>query len=324
MNHRAGATRSFIACILVPLGTFAARPGRTIAVSGDVSGAWTSDLSPVVVTGDCRIASGASLLIGPGVRVLLSPGTSLEVDGDLRALGTPDQPIALVAAAPLVGPWRAVAVSATGAAFLENCVLRGGGMAQPTELMGTLTVEGGSLTLRDCEISASDSNGVYLRTGRLSVEATRFSDNGGARPTDAGLHIASGSVVISGNPAMTSIEGSPFGVYNEDLVPVTAGGVWWGSATGPQHATNILGLGVSVSDDVLYAGFATQSPNPATGDVNMDGMRDLQDVAALARIAAGITAATPTQIRLGDLYPDGSLDLSDALALSHAVLMQGP
>lgn len=324
MNFRAHAIHSFIAFMLLVAVVWTGSPCHAIVVSGDVSGTWTLDLSPVVVTEDCRIPAGETLMVAPGVRILMAPGSSVLVEGELQTLGTPQQPVSFLPAAPLVGPWKAIAISQTGLAVLNHCVVRGGGAAQPTELMGALTVQGGTLTVRHCSISASDSNGIYIRAGTLTVESVHFDDNGGARPTDAGIHIASGVVTFASGTEVTSINGSPFGVYNEDLVPVYANGVWWGSATGPQHASNILGLGVSVSDDVRYDGYATASPDPVPGDVNMDGELDLRDVAALVRIVAGFETAARPQIHAGDLNIDGSLDITDAVALAVAVLSERP
>jgi hypothetical protein len=285
---------------------------------------WASNASPVVATADCRVPPGQTLVITEGVRVLMAPGASLIVEGSLVVLGLPAQPAVLTAAAPLVGPWKSLVVLNGGDARLSGAVISGGGAAGLTEINGAIHVQGGYLTLTNCEVSGSASNGIYAGGGSLDVESSRFRSNGGTRPTDAALHIAAGEVILGTGDAFNTIENSPFGVYNETLLPVDARGAWWGSATGPQHASNLPGLGVSVSDDVLYDGFITQSPVLLPGDVNRDGRRDLQDVAALARIAGGMDAATPTQMQLGDLVADTRLDLQDAIALTRVVLTDGP
>jgi hypothetical protein len=310
--------------MLIIVAALAGSPALAIEASGDVSGAWTSDLSPVIVTADCRVAPNTSLTVGPGVRILLAPNASLVVEGALFAFGSPEDPCTIGAAAPLLGPWRSIVVSPSGSAYFDNCTVWGGGAADPTELSGTFCIQGGLLGLRDCAVSDSESNGVYVTGGGLHVESSRFARNGGDRPTDAALHIVNGSVTLGDGDTANSIEDSPFGVYNENLIPVDARRIWWGSATGPQHANNLPGQGVPVSDDVLFDDFVTISPNREAGDVNLDGRRDLQDVAALARITAGMDECTPAQMEVGDIVPDRMLDLQDALALAQAILTDGP
>ena len=297
---------------------------RAVEFRGDVSGEWSAALNPVVLSADCRVPAGTMLQVGPGTRVLLAPGASLVVEGTLTATGSESQPVSFLAAAPLTGPWRCIEVTPTGSASLTHCDVRGGGAALATELSGALCVRGGRLTLIDSSLSGSQSNGIYAASGAVRIAGCRFLNNGGERPTDAALHIVSSQVLLGASSAATSVEGSPFGIYNENLAPVDAAGLWWGSATGPQHASNLAGQGVSVSDDVLYSDFQNHSPVLVLGDVDADGLRDMRDVAALTRLAAGMTAASPEQIFTGDLVTDGALDLRDAVALARIVLAPGP
>jgi hypothetical protein len=324
MDLRAGAICPRFASTLLIAAALSGSRALAIEASGDVSGAWTADLSPIIVTADCRVAANTSLTVGPGVRILLAPNASLVVQGTLFAFGSPEEPCTIGAAAPLLGPWRSIVVPPSGAAYFDHCAVWGGGAADPTELSGEFSVQGGLLGLRNCAVSDSASNGVYVRGGGLHVAGSRFARNGGDRPTDAALHIVYGSVTLGDGGSANCIEESPFGVYNENLVPVDARGIWWGSATGPQHADNLPGQGVPVSDDVLFGDFATVSPIAVSGDVNLDGQRDLQDVAALARLTAGIDESTPAQLATGDIVADGALDLQDAVALAQAILTVEP
>ena len=324
MALRVGAIHLRIIFRLVVLVALAGAPALASSVSGDVSGAWTADQSPIVVAGDCRVPAGGALQIHPGVRVLLAPGASFVVEGLLQATGSEMAPVVITSAAPLLGPWRSIVIAPLGDARLQRCKILGGGDASATEMTGAMRIEGGSVTLNACEVSGSASNGIYIRSGALLVNRTRFNSNGGARPTDAALHVVSGLVTLGKGDDGNSIENSPFGVYNENLLPVDAGGAWWGSATGPQHASNLPGHGVSISDDVLFGGFMMQSPIPILGDVNRDGERDIADVAALARIIGGIDESFEGHLAVADIVQDGQLDLLDTAALLHIVLTEGP
>ena len=66
-------------------------------------------------------------------------------------------------------------------------------------------------------------------------------------------------VLLENQAALTTIErnrfdGTGIGVQNNETgVPVAATCNWWGSGTGPSHATNPGGTGDAVSDDVVFS-----------------------------------------------------------------------
>jgi len=284
-----------------------AETGLAISVSGNVSGTWKPSDNPFVTMADCHVPAGATLTILPGVRFLLSPGTSMVVDGTLAVAGTATSPVLIGPADAASRPWRNILVTGGGHASFANCAVRGGGAAAPLEVTGMMLAQGPAadslqISLTACEVSGSASSGVLV--------------NGGSQPIDAAIHVVSGSVSLGTGSDANSILDGVFAVYNEDVVPVNASGQWWGSSSGPQSPENIPGTGASVSDDVVFDSWVAVAPNPAPGDVDRDGAITISDVAALLRIAGGMSASNATTASLGDVVKDGKLNILDAVRLA--------
>jgi len=95
--------------------------------SGDVSGTWTAADSPVMITGDVTVPSGASLTVSPGVAVLFTGPYTLTVNGTLIAAGTGSQPIFFTnATATDESRWHGIRFeNAEDASILDYCVVAG-------------------------------------------------------------------------------------------------------------------------------------------------------------------------------------------------------
>ena len=65
-------------------------------LSGSISGVITADYSPYEISGDITIEEGESLVIEPGVTLLFNQGTKFLINGNLSAVGTPDQLIQFI------------------------------------------------------------------------------------------------------------------------------------------------------------------------------------------------------------------------------------
>ncbi len=66
-------------------------------------------------------------------------------------------------------------------------------------------------------------------------------------------------VDISGN----SIHGNTMGAKVDSAPDLDFSGNWWGSASGPTHASNPGGTGDAISDNIIYSNFLTEDPfNP--------------------------------------------------------------
>lgn len=288
-------------------------------VSGDVQGFWTSSDSPIDVVSDIVIPSGRTLTVGNGVVIRLSRHATITVSGRLVVYGKPTTPVH-IENAPDSAHWKTILVTDSGQAELYSCIIRGGGAVAYNENSGMFHLTGGRLVMDGCVISDSLSSGVHVTGGSLYAYSSRFSDNGGSQPIDAAIHVVKGNVVLGSGARRNSITNGVFGIYNENLTPIDAGGTWWGDPTGPQHATNIGGCGVSVSDDVLFAGFADSAPRLVRGDVNGDGLLDFRDSEMATAIAGGLTTPQEQALEAGDMNGDGLIDLLDVLSLNRAVI----
>lgn len=303
------ATLVFVAC----------SPALGRNVSGDVQGFWTSSDSPINVVSDIVIPSGKTLTVRNGVEIRLSRNAMITVSGRLVVYGKPSDPVH-IDKIPESAPWKTILVTDSGQAELYSCVVRGGGAVAYNENSGMLRLSGGRLVLDGCLITDSLSSGVHVTGGSLYAYSSRFSNNGGSQPIDAAIHVVKGSVVLGSGTRRNSITNGVFGIYNENLTPIDAAGTWWGDPTGPQHATNIGGSGVSVSDDVLFTGFADSASRLVRGDVNGDGLLDYRDSEMATAIAGGTASAEGQALEAGDMNGDGLIDLLDVLSLNRTVI----
>jgi len=69
-------------------------------VSGNVSGTWTTNGSPYILSADCTVVSNQTLTIQPGVEVIIGPDVNVFVFGGMTAVGTAEQPLTIRGANP--------------------------------------------------------------------------------------------------------------------------------------------------------------------------------------------------------------------------------
>jgi hypothetical protein len=86
---------------------------------------------------------------------------------------------------------------------------------------------------------------------------------------------------------------------------------YWGSNTGPTHASNPGGTGDKVSDYVDYSGFVTII-NPLMGDVSMNGFVQAYDASLVLQHVVGSTVLLPKQLKVADVSGDASVSAYDA------------
>ena len=133
---------------------------------------------------------------------------------------------------------------------------------------------GSSATVTEFE-ARTNAAGIGIDTDEtVTITNSVFSGN-----TDEGVGVtASGGdhVTISGS----EFAGNTFGVRVYDGWPstyvgtttfVSAEGNWWGSATGPPHASNAAGTGDAVTDGVDFGSFCTQADCGTPSDDDNDG-----------------------------------------------------
>ena len=120
--------------------------------------------------------------------------------------------------------------------------------------------------------------------------------------------------------------------YSYDVAVQNPGGAfiidaennWWGSNTGPTHASNPGGTGQSVSNDVDYDPFLTNGTmNPIAGDVSLNGKIQAFDASMILKHVvnpAGPDALNDIQQRVADVSNNGLIQAYDAsLVLQYVV-----
>jgi hypothetical protein len=87
----------------------------TTFVSGNVSGTWVKSGSPYAATGNCTVPSGQTLVIQPGVTVIIGQNLRMYVLGQILAIGSPSERIIIRGATPSLY-WDTIAIQNGGGA----------------------------------------------------------------------------------------------------------------------------------------------------------------------------------------------------------------
>lgn len=212
--------RLAIICLLVCAGLFAlflpgwAQATGSVASSCQVFGTITGDITwtpadcdPYVVTGNMKIATGATLTLEPGTTVAFTEATLLEVDGALVARGEAAQPITFTAAgsSPTGGHWARIQFndSSTDATYDGSGNYSGGSVIQHA----IVEYAGGSDISNNAAlrlVSASplidhviirNNDGWAISGGGDNLHIT----NSAVMDNEKGLYLSSDDIVVSGN-----------------------------------------------------------------------------------------------------------------------------
>ncbi len=163
-----------------------ASAGGPTYVSGDVTGTWTAEGNPYIVTATAVVPESSTLSIGPGVVVRFDAGTGLLVRGSIVVEGSGAAPVEFTSngsAAPNF--WEGIGVS--GLAVLR--------FASISYAATALRVEGGAADLEGVAASHSRS-GLFANGSTVSVAHSSFSMNEavGVRAVDSMLTFASTAI----------------------------------------------------------------------------------------------------------------------------------
>lgn len=153
---------------------------------------WTLDQSPITLRRDTLVASGAGLIIEPGVEVRIPPGVALYVDGRLYALGQAERPVRFTGAG--LPRWEGIFGRPGSDIVLEHVEVRGGGAG------GTvLASDRGGLTIRSSRIV---DNGGHVRVTGRGFELRDSEMSGNDLPYGAAVEIVyerGGTATLIGN-----------------------------------------------------------------------------------------------------------------------------
>ncbi|MDO8482023.1 MAG: hypothetical protein Q7S75_02995 [bacterium] len=265
-------------------------------VSDDISEntVWTASQSPYVVQvpnalfHTFTVNPGVKLTIEPGVVVKFDGYNGMTINGTLRALGTIDQPIYFTSLAddavggdtdgaavdPATGQWTHLEFANGSTGDFDHAVVRYGGQIIFFAVNTGVANNGGTVTIDHSHLSYNGFDGLAQFAGTTHVSNSEFDHHnigirsgypgGGSLNIDASdihdndtgiLSSTAGSVAIHDS----QIHGNGIGVDNQagESTIIDAASNWWGSATGPAHASNPEGTGDTVSDFVTFTPFLT-------------------------------------------------------------------
>jgi hypothetical protein len=200
--------------------------------NGDV--VWTKTDLPYFIEGNAGIDRDGTMIIEPGVQVLMGEETTFNVYGKLYAVGTVEEPILFTGTTEQPGWWDSLWVHGEGLLELRHCNVGYGG----SSMGGMIEIASNSAFVNNCQIHHSAGAGINLFTNVTPIISRNMIENNAA-----GLTNNNGTA----NP-----------------LTVDARLNWWGAASGPAHGSNPGGTGNSVSDLVLYAPWLTD-PSQVNG-----------------------------------------------------------
>ncbi len=133
--------------------------GLTVINGGEVSGQWTFQDHPFLISAPINVPANGTLIIDPGVEILFNAGTQLDVYGSLIADGTEEDSITFRANSGSVGDWRWLKVEGarSSGSRLTYCIIR------HTEY--GLHVDGSQPTVSNSRISEHSRSCILIEGG---------------------------------------------------------------------------------------------------------------------------------------------------------------
>jgi hypothetical protein len=200
---------------------------------------WLNEGVPyVITTADITLQNGSILTLEPGVQMRFSTGIGLNVGlgastGGLFAVGTVAEPIVFTSnqASPAPGDWK-------GLNFTNSTI-------DASTQLGYVIVEYGG--------AGTNNSNIRIDNANFPIQHSTIRNSSGY-----GIRLSSSNPSVNFN----SITGNPlFGLSNAtSTITINAENNWWGSSTGPTHASNPGGTGDAVSDFVDFTPWLTSPP----------------------------------------------------------------
>ena len=186
---------------------------------------WTNPGIPYVINYLPANQPGDELTIDPGSELQFMPNSGLDIGGQLKAIGLPDQPITFTAQTQTPGGWRGIVVDGgteTAAAQLDYATIEYGG----SDIGGAnIVVNHGQIIAHHTIVRYSAKDGVQFNVS------------------------AGGSILNSQIVSNSQIVTTTYGIYNNDPArAVLATNDWWGDPNGPK--SDVIGCSTGQGDKV--------------------------------------------------------------------------
>ncbi|MCK9351166.1 MAG: hypothetical protein M0P76_00100 [Candidatus Pacebacteria bacterium] len=259
---------------------------RGFNIEGTLSTNQTLAKDVPYIVSTITIPAGKMLTVLPGAVIKMKTAYGrITVDGEIQVLGTKDDPIYFTSikddevygdtngdgnvSFPQPGNWSAVVVHPGGAANFDHAIIKYGGYYYYGDSI--LYNDGGTLSVKNSQISFSPSYGIYHRSGSTTVNYSTIRNNG-------------------------------FGVFNAGSESIDATNNFWGTAAGPNHNGLPIEaiLNDKVSDQVNYAPWLDYDPMvtlPTSitltngGETENDDLQDGKGVADKTQFTFSVVAS---------------------------------
>jgi hypothetical protein len=152
-------------------------------ISGSVSGTWDSTGNPYYITGQCTIATGNTLTIGPGVQIYFQVDSSFIVQGTLNVNGTSADSVLFTVDSESTSEFAGIRFSATSSGLISYAKIEYGKAngTLPNDSGGAIYFGGSSIIISHCDISNCSANslggGIAIASSSATVENCRIHNN---------------------------------------------------------------------------------------------------------------------------------------------------
>jgi len=196
-------------------------------VSGFISANTTWDLngSPYIVIGNALLSHGYTLTINPGVVVKFNDSCALQIDGEMDAIGTPQNHITFTSNQinPHAGDWAKIHFSDTCVSavfdslgnYVSGCIMKycdvmyGGGIG-----FGEIHIESSSPYISHCNISNSSAAGIYCDGSSYLLDSSNVNHCAGYGLYFLNQSLNSTVLNIIGDTIENNTGGINFATYN--------------------------------------------------------------------------------------------------------------
>ncbi len=247
-----------------------------VTLSGTLAGDMILNAGIYYVSNDLQVPEGTLLKFGPGSIIKFAQGRSLNVYGDLVAIGQEGNPVVFTSyrddsyggdtnddgpSTGSPGDWYRIYFNGSTLSRLEHVVVKYGGSSGN----GTIYIYDSNVPVVSCEISESGSHGIYTNYSSSEIKGNTISSNNGR-----GIYHRYGSPTDQNN-TITSNEG---GIYVYGSTPTIDGntitgnsnyGIYFSYATDTPGITNNTITGNQISVRIPASAFPddtnTLTPN---------------------------------------------------------------
>jgi parallel beta-helix repeat protein/predicted outer membrane repeat protein len=208
----------------------------------------TQPNSPYYMTGGVNVLANGSLMVEPGVEILITGPYHIYAEGTLSACGTETDSIYLVPEIPNI-EWYGIDIEeGPGVKELSYCVIEGTiGDPMYNENGAAITVLNEEVTLSHCRFSGNSAQmgaGIYMDNGILRMDSCLLSENSASSLDSSSILCALNSTV--------ELEGNQFTGNSASNGIVFLGETETNTLNGHVISNN-NGIGISITGSSIYS-----------------------------------------------------------------------